>query len=302
MGTQGKNLRPSMMTVPTMIDTIRWQMVEDLVARARRMRGEQRTPSGFVRWVDSTVKMEEALARITKGQVLQTNALLDWLVKQTVPVPPVQLANWLEASNRWLEAMVLLHWLVQSRLRRIFPYLPAECLSRNDERMHAAILEAQLHTLSASASLAEVQLQLVAQFISRLQQHPARSTHPLDKLEKAALLLLGSVEEMLRLLLRKQDPWAALDQEQMAAISSPVREASVALLASVKKLEGQRSTLPLFSREFIDRLKETVTRLIRSYGASSNGSPPVFRSEPPFPKPWLNEEIFGIFPKERKKK
>ncbi|MDF2679708.1 MAG: hypothetical protein K0R47_898 [Brevibacillus sp.] len=257
------------------------------------MRGDEQ-PHGFALLVDSTVAMEKALAGLTRCQVLQTKTCLFWLMNQTAPIPAMLLANWLEASNRWLEAMAMFHWVETTRLKRIFPYWLMRGHVKKNERSPSVILEAQLLTVSASGSLAEAQIQLLDQIISKLQQSPSRAQR-LDKLEKEVLLILDSVGEMLRILVRKHDPFMEFHIEKDTKIDSSVQEISASLLNSMKKLESQAALSPLFSREFINKLRESLKRLIGPYSSSKNFAPLIFHSDTPLPKPWLNEEVFGHF-------
>ncbi|KQL46362.1 hypothetical protein AN963_15500 [Brevibacillus choshinensis] len=283
-----------------MIDLSSERLFEEMIKRANRMRGDEQ-PHGFALLVDSTVAMEKALAGLTRCQALQTKTCLFLLMNQTAPIPAMLLANWLEVSNRWLEAMAMFHWVEITRLKRVLPYWLMRGHSKKNERIPSAILEAQLLTVSASGSLAEAQIQLLDQIIRNLQQSPSNAQR-LDKLEKEALLILDSIGEMLRILVRKHDPFMTFDNEKAEKIGSSVQEISASLLSSMKKLESQAALSPLFSREFIYKLRESLKRLIEHYSSSKNFAPMIFHSDSPLPKPWLNEEVFGPFSKRNSRK
>lgn len=283
-----------------MIDLSSERLFEDMIKRANRMRGDEQ-PHGFARLVDSTIAKEKALAGLTRCQVLQTKTCQFWLMNQTAPIPAMQLASWLEVSNRWLEAMAMFHWVELTRLKRIFPYWLMSGHSKKSESIPSAILEAQLQTMSVSGSLAEAQIQLLDQIISKWQQSPSGAQR-LDKLEMEAILILDSVGEMLRILVRKYDPFMTFDKEKAAKIDSSVQEMSASLLNSMKKLESQTNLSPLFSHEFIYKFWESLKRLMEPYSSSKNFVPLIFHSDTPLPKPWLNEEIFGHFSKKNYRK
>lgn len=281
-----------------MIDPVHETLLQDLLKRARRISGDGQTPV-FSCLVESIILMEKALAGLTRCQAQQTSICLSRLSNQPALFTDRLLMNWLEASNRWVEALVMVHWIAHSRLQRIMPY-GLRCHSNENQPIPSAILEAQVQSVLASLSMAEAQIQLLAQIISKFQPSPAVA-HCLDKLEKESLLSVDSVGDMLRILVRKQDLFQTFDNGKVPKVDRSVQEKRTALFRSLKWLESQTANSPLLSKEFMGKLRETLRRLIESYGVIEHSSPIIYRTGPPLPKPWLNEDIFGHVSKGRKK-
>jgi hypothetical protein len=284
-----------------MIELAGEQLYKEMLERAKCTEGEDL--HGFARFVDSTVALEKALAVLTKCQTLQTNTCQLLMKKQAAPFSAKPFMNWLEASNRWLEAMIMLHWVTLNRLSGIFPYRIARLESWKNKSHPDAIMEAQMQTTTAAYALVESQILLFSQLLNHLNRPSSKNPYT-DKVGREALLTLHHVGEMLRILVRKHKMLTELEEEKIGALDPTLQDLRSSLRASAKKLEGQLAPAPLISQDFIAQVKEALQRLIEPHGGSqpTTSVQVFFPPDPPLPEPWLNEEIFGRLSKGRNRK
>ncbi|MGG1660822.1 hypothetical protein [Brevibacillus sp. NRS-1366] len=270
------------------------QLYEDIINRAKHMGGDEH-PSGFTGLLESTAALEQALAVLTKCHAVQTTTCLMMMKNQKSSFSPQLLGSWLEASNRSLETMIMYQWVTLTRKKEIFQYWLVSLESKKNESIPPTILEAARQTNAAVHDLVEAKIQLVSQLTSKLQQASSLGTSE-EVVEKEALLALHCVEELLRILARKQSLLTTLGRDQGVALDTWLKEMRPAMFTSVKKLEGQITKTPLFSKDLISKLREALNRLIECYSAPPIPHTPsrlFFEAEPPLPEPWLNEKVFG---------
>ncbi|QRG67155.1 hypothetical protein [Brevibacillus choshinensis] len=188
----------------------------------------------------------------------------------------------------------MFQWMWFVRLGKLLPYWIMDRHVKRDANHPSAIVEAHLQTVSASNSLAEAQIHLITQILYELKQTPTTALR-LNKLERGLIQMVESIGESMRIMVRLHEHLVMFHHEKNSTVDGPVQVSGFSLLQSIKKLSVQTDGSPLVSNEFIPLLKESVKRLIGSLEGSKNSEPLIFHPDPPLPKPWLNEKIFGHF-------
>lgn len=270
---------------------------EETVKWAQSMGDEMQT-GGFHRLLNAFIEMEKSLQLMTRCQTYQIRRYLVC----TKPYPHQEALSFLQkkmkSSSLWLDAMIMLHWIMVTRLKGIILLMEMRQQKGESPDFSQSIANTRKLIWPSFYLLVEALFTLADKVISSMSRYPPSPLfQPL--LEKQILQLLHQLEELFRLLARKSDVLATFSKEAAATPESSLHKMRSTLYTSLQNLEGHSSPSTILSVVFKSQLKLALLSF-KKYSDFEGTTQNSIQVKSPLSAPWLNSEVFPAFHKTHK--
>lgn len=270
---------------------------EETVKWAQSMGDEMQT-GGFHRLLHAFLEMEKSLELLTRCQAYQVRAYLLCAKPNPQQEALSLLQKGMKSSSLWLEAMIMLHWIMITRLKGIILLMEMREQAGVSLDLSQNIANTRKLIWPSFYLLMEAVFSLVDRVISSMNRYPlSPSFQPL--LEQQILQLLHQLEELFRLVARKYDTLATFSNEAAATPESTLQKMRSTLYTSLQNLEGHSSPSAILSVVFKSQLKLALLSFKR-YSDFERTTQTSIHVKSPLSAPWLNSEVFPAFHKTHK--